>query len=209
MKSKHTLLYVITGGLVVIAGFLTYSAITTAKNPELNYLKYQVKSDTAQISQYKRLNKAMTTQSILDELIEDDINVTDSLTKTSDNIKKAIDLVYNKTKTDDDYNQLSKKLPKLVGQSMSDKLIEISKPSTDQAGNKQAIFEKTDNVLVTFGKYDYKTTVVPVYVAVDYEIPTTQSKNSNDTSNIKGEDLYILTYNLKTKKLNLQERLTR
>lgn len=209
MKSKHTLLYVIAGGLVVIAGFLTYSAITTARNPELNYLKYQVKSDTAQISQYSHLSKKMTTQSILDELTKDDINVTDSLTKTSDNIKKAIDLVYNKTKSDEDYNQLAKKLPKLVGQSMSDKLIEISKPSTDQTGNKQAIFEKTDNVLVTFGKYDYKTTVVPVYVAVDYEIPTTHSKNSNDTSNIKGEDLYILTYNLKTKKLDLQERLTK
>lgn len=209
MKSKHTLLYIVTGGLVAIAGFLTYSSITAARNPEFNYLKYQVKSDTAQISQYDNLSKKMTTQSILDELIKDDINVTDSLTQASDNINKAIDLVYNKTRSEEDYNQLSKKLPKLVGKSMSDKLLEISKPSTDQSGKHQAIFEKTDNVLVTFGKYDYKTTVVPVYVAVDYEIPTTHSKNSNDSSNIKGEDLYILTYNLKTKKLDLQERLTK
>lgn len=204
MKSKHTILYLVTGGVVAVAAFLTYTCITTARNPEINYLNYQVQSDNAQISNINTLSKKMTTQNILEDITKENINVTESLESTSDHIKEAIDLVYNKTKSQEDYDKLSKKLPKLVGNSMSEKLLEISRPTTNQAGQTQPIFNKTDNVLVTFGKYNYQTTVVPVYVAVDYEIPNV----NNQSSNLKGEDLYILTYNLKSKKLELQRRIT-
>ena len=89
---------------------------------------------------------------------------------------------------------------------MSEQLITNDTPVLNQSGKKTLTYDKTDDVVVAFGKYDYQSVTVPIYVAVDYETPKVATSERGDrTQSLKGQDLYILTFNLKTKKLSLDQ----
>lgn len=199
MKSKHTLLYFVTGGLIVVAAAMSWICFKVSTNKQFSDLNYQIRSDNAEITKYNNMNKKMTVDKVLNDIAKENVNVSTALNSATDNIKEAINLAYSHTKTQADSEQNAKKLPKLVGQSMADKLLDVSRPTPDQNGGSRAVISKAENVVVTFGKYDYQTTVIPVYVVVDYDIP----------GNLKGTDIYVLSYNLKSKKLDLQGRYTK
>lgn len=170
-----------------------------AFNGQTQKLRAETKENIKLARQYKSETEKLSPNDVLDVLRKENINVTASLDEVTKNIKEAINLTYNQTKTEKDYKQLSNKLPKLVGKSLSYTLIQLDKPVLNQSGKKSFPYGSTTDVLVTFGKYDYKTVEVPVYVVVDYKTPPTIGSGQK----IKGQDLYTLTFNLKTKELGV------
>lgn len=177
---------------------------TNPNNAKAINLKNENLRNQATINYYEKKTKSLSAQKELDKITDDNINVATKLENITKKIKEGIDLTYNKSKSDKDYSELKNKLPKLVDDDFSKKLIELDQPAINQSGKNQFPFGKTTNVVVTFGKYNYKSVEVPIYVAVDYETPSLQTKDGKDEQ-LKGQDLFVLSYNLKQDKLVLSK----
>lgn len=202
MKEKlNKIPWLVVGLFAVIAIFITSFWVMVSSNGQTKKLKKQNDKNIVMIDNYKFKIKNLSADKIIVTLKKDNIDVESSLEKVTSNIKKAVDLTYNQTKTEKDYKALSNKLPKLVGKDFSSKLIELDTPTLNQSGKKAFPFGQTTDVLVTFGKYSYKSIEVPVYVMVDYVSPPAVGSGKK----IPGQDLFVMTYNLKTKKLQLNQ----
>ncbi|MTE03616.1 hypothetical protein [Lactobacillus johnsonii] len=207
MEKKHVWLYFIGGLLTVIAGITVWLFIATnPNNAKMANLKRMNTKNLALSSYYQKQTNSLSVEGELNHISDTNINVQNSLNDVTKNLKSGIDLVYNKTKNEDDYSKLKSTLPKLVGNELSEQLITNDKPVLNQSGKKTLTYDKTDDVVVAFGKYDYQSVTVPIYVVVDYETPKVATSEKGDrTQSLKGQDLYILTFNLKTKKLSLDQ----
>ena len=181
-------------GAISVLVFIFWLMI--AFNGQTQKLQSESRKNDALAADYKRKTSQLSPNQILDVLKKENVNVTSSLNDVTNRINKAIDLTYNKTKNEKDYKNLSKTLPKLVGKSFSYNLIQLDKPVVNQSGKKSFPFGPATDVVVTFGKYNYHTIEVPVYVAVNYQTSAVGSK-----SKIKGQDLYTLQYELKSRDL--------
>lgn len=192
--------------VVIAIAFIGFYIFTIPNKGKTEDIKYKINRNNVLIDNYQKKTKKLNVQDVLDKITKQNVNVQTSLNDVTDHIKSGIDLTYNKTKDEKDHDQLAQKLPKLVGDSMSSKLIDLSKPVLNQSGKQTAPFDKTTDVVVAFGKYNYKSTNVPVYVAVNYQTPPVETGSAGHNTGKKalnGQDLYILTYDLKTKKLVL------
>lgn len=181
-------------GSISVLFFIFWLVI--AFNGQTQKLQSESRKNDSLAADYKRKTSQLSPNQILDVLKKENVNVTSSLNDVTSRINKAIDLTYNKTKDEKDYKKLSKTLPKLIGKSFSYNLIQLDKPIINQSGKKSFPFGPTTDVVVTFGKYNYHTIEIPVYVAVNYQTSTVGSK-----SKIEGQDLYTLQYELKSRDL--------
>lgn len=204
MKDKiNKLSWIVIINIVIGTIFMTILWFTLSNNGQNNKLRSENQGYIVKIKDYKSKITTLSVDQVLDKLKKSNVNVQTSLEKENKNIRKAIDLTYNQTKSEKDYKNLSKELPALVGKEFSDKLIELNKPVVNQSGKKTFQFGQTTDVLITYGKYNYKSIEIPVYVVVNYLSPTIPGSNKK----LSGEDLYILTYNLKNKNLKLNRHL--
>lgn len=186
-------------GVISVLFFIFWMLI--AFNGQTQKLEAANQENIKLARQYKSKTEKLSPDDVLNTLKKENINVTTSLDEVTKNIKEAVNLTYNKTKTEKDYKQLSNKLPGLVGKSLSYTLIQLDKPELNQSGKKAFAYGSTTDVLVTFGKYNYKTIEVPVYLVVDYKTPPTVGSGQK----LNGQDLFTLTYNLKTKELGVMD----
>lgn len=210
MKSKASSLYVLVGALfltsiVSLAGYIMSSN-------RLNNVGFQrqIQSNYVQADKYNRMAKNLSVQKILDKIIDQNINVQTNLNNASNKIHEGIDIVYNKTKNEKDYQKLQSELPKLVGNELASKLLELDKPALNQSGKSTVTYDKADEILITFGRYDYKSTSVPIYIVVDYKSPMVNTANSiwdkdSKPAQYSGQDLFICSYDLARHKLGLSQ----
>lgn len=203
MKRRTIILYASPLLLTVIEiAALGICISTNPNNAEAINLKNENTKNQAMINYYVRKTNNLSVQNELDKISADNINVSTKLSDITKRIKDGIDLTYNKTKNDKDYSELKKKLPQLVGESFSKKLTELDEPAVNQSGQSQFPYGSTTSVLVTFGRYNYRSVEVPIYVSINYETPALKDKDGKDKK-LKGQDLFVLSYNLKENKLNL------
>lgn len=199
MQKLRKVSWLVIGAIGAISLLFFIFWMMIAFNGQSQKLQAESKNNIKLAKQYKKETKELSPNDVLNVLRKENINVTTSLDEITKNIKEAVNLTYSQTKTEKDYKQLSSKLPKLVGKSLSYTLIQLDKPTLNQSGRKSFPYGSTTDVLVTFGKYNYKTIEVPVYLVVDYKTPPLAGSGKE----ISGQDLYTLTYNLKTKELGV------
>lgn len=205
------MLYSITIVSAIVAVFLSLAAISGANKVKKAGYEQKTTENHAQTEKYKRMSKNLSVQKVLDTLTKQNINVEKDIRNVSNKLNTGLDMVYNKTKNEHDYNRLKKSLPRYLGNDLSDKLLELDKPTTSQSGKTAVAYDHADDILVTFGKYDYRSTSVPVYLVVDYKTPMTQTSSVNNKNSkpeqLTGQDLFICNYDLKTKELTLDNYL--
>lgn len=207
MKNKFSY-YVLVVSLTICAVISLVVFIVTGRNLKSHDFTKQAETSYAQADKYNRLSNNLSTQKILDKIVDQNINVQNSLNDVSKKLNTGIDLVYNKTKNEQDYQHLKSSLPKLVGKELSDKLLELDKPSINQSGKSTVAYGKAEDTVIAFGRYNYKSTTVPIYIAVDYKTPTIATSGSamdkdDKAMQLSGQDLFVCNYDLSSKKLTL------
>lgn len=130
--------------------------------------------------------------------------------QTTSTINKAMTEAYS-VQSAQDYRKLQIALPKLVGDSMASKLIELNKSSVSQSGKITYPYEKADNVAISFGKYQYSE--LPVIIFVNYHGPkinTTASGNKQATSYqvSTGQAMFTATVNTSNNQISLDSYKT-
>ena len=190
--------------LVVIAIFFAGFFLVVKSNGQTSRLQSEIRQNEAETLSYQNKTKNLSVKKELQKMSDDGINVQSSLKEVTKKIQTAISLTYNVSETGSksEYKQLSKALPKLVCKEFSSELIQLDKPVVNQSGKQTFPHGKTTDVLITFGKYNYSTTAVPVYIVVDYVSPELQDSNSKT---IPGQDLFVLNYDIKKNSLKLEQ----
>ncbi|WP_088841005.1 hypothetical protein [Listeria sp. ILCC797] len=191
--------------VAILTSFLWYKSSSENTNENLNK---QVDSLNVSKKNYMESTKTLTTDDISTEITSSNIDVKSKLEKKKADIETVIRKVYGETKTQQDYEHLKNEIVPLVGESFSDKLVELDQPIVSEAGT-HFPFEELKTVKVFFGEYNLANQSADCYVLVNYEskanATTTGIESAKKQTNISGQDFFILSYDLADDSLNYQD----
>lgn len=205
MLTVSNILIIVLVLVAILTATLGYMASSASTNENVSKEVDRLKTST---KNYRESTKTLTTDDIDTEITSSNIDVQAKLEKKKADIEKGIQKVYSETKTQQGYERLKNELPLLVGESFSNKLIELDQPSVSEAGT-HFPFDKLKNVKVFFSEYDLANQSADCYVLVNYEskanATTTGVESAKKETNISGQDFFILRYNLSDNSLNYQD----
>lgn len=203
--SRLTMILVI---MVVIAGAVGFLWYKSATNPKKDALDKQIADQKTEIAILKGRQQKVTSQAINEEIKQDNIDINKKLNEVESKLNQGFTAVYSQTKSEDDYNKLKDTLPNLVGESLSDKLLEIDKPVLNQSGKGQVAFDNLDNLEIDFGKYDTDKKKLDGVIVADYTTPkiSTASAGEKETDSVqKGQNLFKVTVDLEKDSIQLND----
>lgn len=202
----NVLLFVFVAAALMVGGIWIYTTLN--RSERLDPLKNDIAQYEKNIMYYQNQEERYTPKKINEKIEKDEINVREKLNQKEKDITEGVTVVYEQTKNEDDYNNLSDKIKPKLGDSFSEQLIALDKPSLGQTGEKQLAYDKLDDVKIAFGEYDFSNHTAECYVLVDYQTPTITATNtgmeSEEKKNIlKGQDFFSLNYSLDEDELEL------
>ena len=196
--------------LVIIAVVITVFWIKSNTNPEKRSIEKEVSDLQDDIEFYETSQKTYTPSEVNKKISKDQINVKESFDKKEKDIKKGITQVYDKTKTEEDYNKLEDAIKDDLGEQFTEKLINLSKPIVSESGDEQLPYEKLEDVSVAFGEYDIAEHTAKTFVLVTYKSSEIGANNpgverEDKQVQVGGQDFFILDYNLENDSLSLSD----
>lgn len=199
--------------LGIVALFIGYKAFQVRPSNSGNQnLKSNIITTKNKIKSINANKEKLTEPKVKTIITKDNINLTDSINSLKSQLTQGFNMAYNSTHTDADYSALKSKLPSLVGQSASNKIVTLDKPVVNQSGQKQFAFDKLKQLNISTGKYDYINHTLPVYAVVEYQSPeetdtysggSAGTTKSNDKVRTTGYNYFTMSYNTKTKAIEL------
>lgn len=159
---------------------------------------------------YETKMKGLTVKKLNQQAENQKLDLGQVKTETTEKVNKAMKAAYS-VQSDRDYKKLQTDLPKLVGQTFANQLIDLNKSSVSQSGKKAYPFEKADNVAISFGEYQYGE--LPITIFVDYHGPkinTTPSGNKAATSHQvpTGQAMFTATVNISNDQITMDNYKT-
>lgn len=201
-NSNKYLTNISIGFLVVFSVLICFFWFRSTNNSEIKELGNEVTQLQKSINFYESETDGLSIDSVNSKIIDDGLDVKQLIGDKKIKISDGISKVYNETKTEEDYKKLQEELPSIVGESLSNLLIELASPKLNQTGNKAFPYGKLLNATITYGKYEVETNIIPCFILVDYQSPainatSTGIKTEEKEAFIQGKDFFILNYNLK------------
>lgn len=184
------------GVLVVLNVLLGIAVIKEVPNHAKNVaIQQQYNATMAQVNQLEKDSKNMDTAQVKKVIKKQGINLDQDKADLTNKISQGLDMAYNHTHNDQDYTNLKKKLPNLVGKALSSKILESDMAVTSQNGMLYP-YDKLVDHQIAFGNYDLITYQMPVIITIHY----LSNLGNGKTSDACG--YYTATYNAKTKQLS-------
>lgn len=202
---KKLFVPIMTGFMVVLAVIFTYLFFSSRPSNETNTnLSEIVQNLKKEKKLLKKERKDYTTKSVLKSIEQNSEDIGMIKKDQQDRIKEALNLVYNSTKTEQEYESLKTDLPRLIGDSFSDELIKLDKPTLNETGKAMLTYGKMNEYKIAFGEYDLSKEEIPMTVIVNYQSPQLSGEKKDDKENvIKGQDIFNLKYDMKAQELEL------
>lgn len=184
------------GILVVLNVLLGIAVIKEAPNHAKSIaIQQQYDATMAQVNQLEKDSKDMNTTQVKKAIKKQDINLDQDKADLSNKISQGLDMAYSHTHNDQDYTNLKKTLPNLVGKALSSKILESDMAMMSQNGKLYPYVKLVDHQ-IAFGNYDLTTHQMPVVITIHY----LSNLGNGKTSDAYG--YYTATYNAKTKQLS-------
>ena len=156
------------------------------KAAEAEYNATMAKADT-----YKNACGQMDASGFQKIVKKQGINLDQVKQNLNNQINQGLDMTYNHVHSENDYNNLKKQLPKIVGDSFAKQLINNSMPTMSANGllcpNASLV-----NSNISYGDYDMAAKTIPVQITVHFKIDT--GKGTTD-----GYGFYDGTYDINKK----------
>lgn len=185
---------VIIGVLTVISVFLGIQVIRELPmNTSDKHDKEEYETIVKGVSDYEQACSQMNERQFQKIIKKQDINLDQAKQNLNNQINQGLDLAYNHTHNDNDYKNLKKALPKIVGKSLSNVIINNAMPTTTQNGLIYPLFNLV-SVNISYGDFNMMKKTIPVQILVHYKLNT--GKGTTD-----GYGLYSGTYNVNKKEL--------
>lgn len=184
------------GVLAILNVLLGIAVAKEVPNHEKNVvIQQQYNATMAQVNQLEKDSKNMDTAQVKKVIKKQGINLDQDKADLTNKISQGLDMAYNHTHNDQDYTNLKKKLPNLVGKALSSKILESDMAVTSQNGMLYP-YDKLVDHQIAFGNYNLITYQMPVIITIHY----LSNLGNGKTSDAYG--YYTATYNAKTKQLS-------
>lgn len=179
--------------LDIIIGIQVVKEIPThAKSVEM---QQQYNAIMSQVNQLEKDSRNMDTTQVKTIIKKQGINLDQEKANLSNQINQGLQMAYSQTHNDQDYANLEKKLPSLVGKALSNKILASDVATVSQNG-KLYPYAKLVDQHIAFGNYDLTTHEMPVEITIHY----LSNLGNNKTSDAYG--YFTATFNAKTKTLS-------
>lgn len=194
--------------LVVVAGIVVFLWVSSSQNERKADLEKDILSLEEDARYYLMAKEEYTPSELNKSIAEDKINIKEKFDQKKEEIQKVATKVYDETKTEKDYNKLKDELPPILGEQLTDKLIELAQPVVNDSGTAAFPYGKMTDLKIAFGEYNIVDHTAKIFVLVDYQSPKIGSNNpgvkrEDRTAVITGKDFFILDYNLTDDSLRL------
>lgn len=196
--------------LMILTIITTISFIRLKTHGESNTkISQEVSSLKEDIKNYNDLKINYTVEDAKNEMMEDEIDLKGSTNDLKDSIIDGVTIVYDETKSSEDYDKLKEKIPSTLGKDFSDKLLLLAKPSLSQTGKPLTPFGSLVSVTVDFGEYDIMDHTIDCLVIVEYKSPEMDASHTGaedkkaEVSILHGFDAFSLSFNAKNKDVKL------
>lgn len=201
--AKFILIFLVV--IACISGFLWYSSANNHQKKELEKTIASMESDT---DFYVTAKENYTVDEVVKEIEESNIDILEKTKSEKAKIEASLQRVYSQTKTKEAYDSLEKDIQKNLGESFSEILVKLAKPTLSQSGKGTFTYDEMTDSKIAFGKYDISTQSMQCYVLVDWVSPTLDAtssgiKTESKQTKIKGQDFFILDYGLKEDSLKV------
>lgn len=210
LKKIFTIENVLLLILIVVAATTTVMFIKMKINNEavVSSIEKEIVSLNKEKENYETLKIEYNPETVNDQIEEDNIDITVSFTKLENRINEALNVVYNQTKTDADYDRLEGEIQSKLGEEFTEKILDLAKPTINQSGEKLNQFDSLDHLEIKFGEYNINTHEVACLVFVEYSSPTIKASEEERAKDAKdlvvhGTDAFTLLFNLETEEVSL------
>lgn len=157
-------------------------------------IQQQYDATMAQVNQIEKDSRNMNTAQVKRVIKKQGINLDQDKTDLTNKISQGLNIAYSHTHNDQDYTNLKKELPNLVGKALSSKILESDMATTGQNGTLYPYVKLVDHQ-IAFGNYNLTTHQMPVVITIHY----LSNLGNGKTSDAYG--YYTATYDAKTKQL--------
>lgn len=203
-----SLLNILIAFLVIVAIAIAFLWIKSGSNDEEASLKKDISALQEDVDFYETAKEDYKPSDVNNKIAEDKINIKESFDKKKQDITKGVTQVYDKTKTQKDYDKLDELITPYLGDKFSERLIELNKPVVNESGKEQFPYDKLEDVNIAFGEYDIVNHTAECFVLVNYQSPEVGANNpgvkrKDKQAVIKGQDFFILNFNLEDDSLEL------
>lgn len=188
----------IIAGLVILCSYVGFAIAKEIPNLlSTNKMNAQYENIETQIKNYNKKTKNITNKTIETDLKKQNINLDLVKTNIVSKINQGLDLAYNHSHNEKEVENVKENLPKLIGKSFSNAIMDNNVATTTRNGLIYP-FAKLDQAQVSFGNYDLSTNTMPIQINVQYQ--TNLGKGTTDAYG-----MYYGTVNAKTGKItNIQ-----
>lgn len=187
----------------ILIGLVWYKS--SAGNEQSKDLEKKYETTQNKIAELGKNKAALTPSAINQKISEDNIHVEESLRNFETSITEGFVMAYNEVKSEEDYEALKEDLPGLLGESVSDRILELDKPIVNQTGQAQVFYDRLDNLKIGFGEYDSDSNSVEGVIIADFSTKITQSSTSENQSFLKGQDYFKIRVDLMDDDIKLLE----